>query len=53
MYGTSGFIDLYDVPHFIKALKYDVRIVMSVPKITAQVKAKKLRAYKVNVFRAQ
>ena len=29
---------------------YDVRIVMSVPKITAQGKTKKLRAYKVNIF---
>jgi hypothetical protein len=47
---TSGFVDIYDVPHFIKTLKYDVRIVMSVPKITAQGKTKKLRAYKVNIF---
>ncbi|KAK8457199.1 hypothetical protein SEVIR_3G141150v4 [Setaria viridis] len=48
MYGTSGFVDLYDVPHFIKTLKHDVRIVMSVPKITAQGKAKKLKAYKID-----
>nr|TKW25777.1 hypothetical protein SEVIR_3G141100v2 [Setaria viridis] len=44
----SGFVDLYDVPHFIKTLKHDVRIVMSVPKITAQGKAKKLKAYKID-----
>jgi len=50
MYGTSGFVDIYDVPLFIKTLKYDVRIVMSVPKITAQGKTKKLRAYKVNIL---
>ncbi|XP_020151739.1 O-fucosyltransferase 1 isoform X2 [Aegilops tauschii subsp. strangulata] len=43
----SGFVDMYDVPHFIKTLKYDVRIVMSVPKITAHGKSKKLRAYKI------
>ncbi|GJM95925.1 hypothetical protein PR202_ga12720 [Eleusine coracana subsp. coracana] len=44
---NGGFVDVYDVPHFIKTLKYDVRIVMSVPKITAQGKTKKLRAYKI------
>nr|TKV90467.1 hypothetical protein SEVIR_9G031100v2 [Setaria viridis] len=44
----SGFVDIYDVPHFINSLKYDVRIVMSVPKITAQGKTKKLRAYKID-----
>ncbi|CAN6336755.1 unnamed protein product [Urochloa humidicola] len=43
----SGLIDIYDVPHFIKTLKYDVRIVMSVPKTTARGKTKKLRAYKI------
>ncbi|CAN6327211.1 unnamed protein product [Urochloa humidicola] len=43
----SGFIDIYDVPHFIKTLKHDVRIVMSVPKPTARGKTKKLRAYKI------
>ncbi|CAM0953077.1 unnamed protein product [Alopecurus aequalis] len=42
----SGFADIYDVPHFIKTLKNDVRIVMSIPKITAQGKTRKLRAYK-------
>jgi len=31
----SGFVGTSDVPHFIKTLKYDVRIVMSLPKITA------------------
>jgi hypothetical protein len=50
---TSGFLGTYDVHHFIKTLKYDVRIVMSVPKITAQGKTKKLKAYKVNIFREQ
>ncbi|KAL6861535.1 hypothetical protein ACP4OV_017235 [Aristida adscensionis] len=43
----SGFVDIYDTAHFIKTLKDDVRIVMSVPKITAQGKTKKLRAYKI------
>ncbi|XP_047092142.1 O-fucosyltransferase 1-like [Lolium rigidum] len=43
----SGFVGIYDVPHFIKTLKYDVRIVMSLPKITAQGKTKKLRAHKM------
>ncbi|WVZ54251.1 hypothetical protein U9M48_005076 [Paspalum notatum var. saurae] len=44
----SGFEDIYDVPHFIKTLEYDVRIVMNVPKITAQGKTKKLKAYKID-----
>jgi uncharacterized protein YpmS len=50
MYGTSGFVDIYDVPHFIKTLKYDVRLVMSIPEITANGKTKKLKAHQVNRF---
>uniref|UniRef100_A0A804NLM7 O-fucosyltransferase family protein n=1 Tax=Zea mays TaxID=4577 RepID=A0A804NLM7_MAIZE len=34
---------IYDVPHFIKTLKYDVRIVMSIPEITTNGKTKKLK----------
>jgi len=41
----SGFVGIYDVPHFIKRLKYDVRIVMSIPEITANGKTKKLKAH--------
>jgi len=43
----SGFIGIYDVPHFIKTLKYDVRIVMSVPEITTNGKRKKLKAHQI------
>ncbi|PUZ44770.1 hypothetical protein GQ55_8G147400 [Panicum hallii var. hallii] len=43
----SGFVGIYDVPHFIKTLKYDVRIVMSIPEITANGKTKKLKAHQI------
>ncbi|VAI05176.1 unnamed protein product [Triticum turgidum subsp. durum] len=43
----SGFIGIYDVPHFIKTLKYDVRIATSVPDIITNRKAKKLKAYQI------
>ncbi|XP_039776871.1 O-fucosyltransferase 1-like isoform X2 [Panicum virgatum] len=43
----SGFVGIYDVPHFIKRLKYDVRIVMSIPEITANGKTKKLKAHQI------
>uniref|UniRef100_A0A0D9XS21 O-fucosyltransferase family protein n=1 Tax=Leersia perrieri TaxID=77586 RepID=A0A0D9XS21_9ORYZ len=43
----SGFIGIYDVPHFIKTLKYDVRIVMSIPEITTNGKTKKLKAHQI------
>lgn len=48
----SGFVGIYDVPHFIKTLKYDVRIVMSIPEITAKGKTKKLKAHQVNKFKS-
>ncbi|VAH91589.1 unnamed protein product [Triticum turgidum subsp. durum] len=44
---ASGFIGIYDVPHFIKTLKYDVRIAMSVPDIITNGKTKKLKAYQI------
>jgi hypothetical protein len=50
MYAPSGFVGIYDVPHFLKTLKYDVRIVMSIPEITANGKTKKLKAHQVNKF---
>ncbi|CAM0957323.1 unnamed protein product [Alopecurus aequalis] len=43
----SGFIGIYDVPHFIKTLKYDVRIMMSVPEISTNGKPKKLKAHQM------
>ncbi|XP_048570598.1 O-fucosyltransferase 1-like isoform X1 [Triticum urartu] len=43
----SGFIGIYDVPHFIKTLKYDVRIATSVPDIITNGKTKKLKAYQI------
>uniref|UniRef100_A0A0E0AA39 O-fucosyltransferase family protein n=1 Tax=Oryza glumipatula TaxID=40148 RepID=A0A0E0AA39_9ORYZ len=43
----SGFLDIYDVRHFIKTLKYDVQIVMSIPKISAKGKTKNLRAHQI------
>nr|CAB3489787.1 unnamed protein product [Digitaria exilis] len=46
----SGFVGIYDVPHFVKTLKYDVRIVMSIPEITAKGKTKKLKAHQVGLI---
>ncbi|KAI4964714.1 hypothetical protein ZWY2020_059788, partial [Hordeum vulgare] len=43
----SGFIGIYDVPHFIKTLKYDVHIAMSCPDIITNGKTKKLKAYQI------
>ncbi|XP_021316386.1 uncharacterized protein At1g04910 isoform X3 [Sorghum bicolor] len=43
----SGFVGIYDVPHFIKTLKYDVRIVMSIPEITTMGKSKKLKGHQI------
>ncbi|KAL5203768.1 hypothetical protein ABZP36_008639 [Zizania latifolia] len=43
----SGFLGIYDVPHFIKILKYDVHIVMSIPEITTNGKTKKLKAHQI------
>jgi hypothetical protein len=51
IYAPSGFVGIYDVPHFIKTLKYDVRIVMSIPEITTNGKTKKLKGHQVNKFK--
>jgi hypothetical protein len=48
LYATSGFVGIYDVPHFIKTLKYDVRIITSFPEISTNGKSKKLKAHQVN-----
>lgn len=44
----SGFQGIYDVEHFIKALRYDVRIVESIPEVQKNGKTKKIKAYQVN-----
>uniref|UniRef100_J3ND25 O-fucosyltransferase family protein n=2 Tax=Oryza brachyantha TaxID=4533 RepID=J3ND25_ORYBR len=43
----SGFPGIYDVPHFLKTLKHDIRIVTSLPEIMSKGKAKKLKAHKI------
>ena len=43
----SGFQGIYDVDHFIKALRYDVRIVESIPELRKNGKTKKIKAYQV------
>ncbi|KAK3120057.1 hypothetical protein QOZ80_9AG0680790 [Eleusine coracana subsp. coracana] len=43
----SGFVGIYDVPHFMKTLKYDVRIVLSIPEVTTNGKTKKLKAHQI------
>ncbi|KAL7145224.1 hypothetical protein ABFS83_07G066300 [Erythranthe nasuta] len=43
----SGFHGVYDVDHFIKSLKYDVRIVESIPDIQKNGKTKKIKPFQM------
>lgn len=43
----GGFPGIYDVEHFIKSLRYDIRIVESIPEIVSRGKAKKMKAYQI------
>ncbi|KAI7981791.1 O-fucosyltransferase 1 [Camellia lanceoleosa] len=43
----SGFQGIYDVEHFIKSLRYDVRIVEKLPEIHKNGKIKKMKAYQL------
>ncbi|KDP39351.1 hypothetical protein JCGZ_01108 [Jatropha curcas] len=43
----SGFHGIYDVEHFIQSLRYDVRIVESIPEIRKNGKTKKLKAFQL------
>ncbi|KAA8543500.1 hypothetical protein F0562_021005 [Nyssa sinensis] len=43
----SGFHGIYDVGHFIKSLRYDVRIVEKLPEIHGNGKIKKMKAYQL------
>ncbi|KAI5650649.1 hypothetical protein M9H77_36654 [Catharanthus roseus] len=43
----SGFQGVYDVEHFIKSLRYDVRIVEKIPDIRKNGKTKKIKAYQL------
>lgn len=49
----SGFQGIYDVEHFIKTLKYDVRIVESIPEIRKNGKVKKIKAKQVYIAPAE
>lgn len=49
----SGFQGIYDVEHFIKTLKYDVRIVESIPEIRKNGKVKKIKAKQVYIAQAE
>ncbi|KAI3865905.1 hypothetical protein MKX03_024055, partial [Papaver bracteatum] len=42
-----GFHGIYDVEHFIKSLRYDVRIVETLPEISKHGKSKKLKAHQI------
>lgn len=44
----SGFQGIYDVEHFIKTLKYDVRIVEKIPEFPKNGKIKKIKAHQVS-----
>lgn len=43
----SGFAGIYDVNHFIKSLKYDVKVVRSLPEVSVNGKKKKLKAFQL------
>ncbi|KAJ4826861.1 O-fucosyltransferase 1 [Turnera subulata] len=43
----SGFHGIYDVEHFIQSLRYDVRIVESIPEIRKNGKTKKIKAFQI------
>lgn len=44
----SGFQGVYDVEHFIKSLRYDVRIVEKIPEIQKKGKIKKIKGFQVS-----
>ncbi|KAK8585569.1 hypothetical protein V6N13_050546 [Hibiscus sabdariffa] len=44
---NSGFQGIYDVEHFVQTLKYDVRIVESIPEIRKNGKTKKIKAHQI------
>lgn len=46
----SGFEGIYDVDHFIRALRYDVQIVVSPPDVRKNGKSKKMKAFQVMYF---
>lgn len=43
----SGFKGIYDVEHFIRSLRYDVKIVESLPEIRSSGKTRKMKAYQI------
>lgn len=43
----SGFPGIYDVEHFIKSLRYDIRVVENLPEVLSRGKAKKMKAYQI------
>lgn len=47
----SGFQGIYDVEHFIKTLRYDVRIVEKIPDVRKNGKTKKIKAYQVSYLK--
>ncbi|XP_074576814.1 O-fucosyltransferase 1 isoform X2 [Curcuma longa] len=44
----SGFPGIYDVEHFIKSLRYDIRIVQQLPDVSLKGKTKKMKAYQIH-----
>ncbi|GKC38720.1 GDP-fucose protein O-fucosyltransferase [Tanacetum coccineum] len=43
----SGFQGIYDVDHFIKSLRYDVRIVESIPEIRKNGRTRKMKYFQI------
>lgn len=49
---ASGFHGIYDVEHFISTLRFDVKIVESIPEIHKKGKTKKIKAFQVMIYYA-
>ena len=43
---NDGFASTYEIDHFMKSLKYDVKVVLSSPKMSAIEKKKNLMPFK-------
>ena len=42
---NDGFVGTYEIDHFMKSLKYDVKVVLSSPKMSAIEKKKNLMSF--------
>jgi hypothetical protein len=50
LFSCSGFHGIYDVEHFIRTLRFDVKIVESIPENEKNGKKKKIKAFQVYYY---